>query len=251
MKPQVFFAAFALALALGSATLISTRLDNVAYANDEVGEAPIAYSETFIHRVQAGDTLYSISRAYFGDPSYWTLLAEINGISQPGELRAGDPLDIPRMHNVPLLKDVPSSELSEAATDAELQAKLDEYGSKGAEISASANWIKLRQNDKNVYARVIKDTDGNRLEIAQEVQGQLNTIASEVVNREWIDFRYAFASDSDGDGFEEINTVWKVGDDEHQRQVYAWKDGELSLGAIVPNDPIAFKYEMANRAEGH
>ena len=47
------------------------------------------------HRVTAGETLYDIARAVYGDPALFGILAEANDIAEPYEIDVGDVIIIP------------------------------------------------------------------------------------------------------------------------------------------------------------
>ena len=47
------------------------------------------------HTVKSGDTLWAMSAKYYGDPTLYTIIAEVNGISNPRTIRDGTVLVIP------------------------------------------------------------------------------------------------------------------------------------------------------------
>jgi LysM repeat protein len=49
------------------------------------------------HRVQPGETLDRIAATYYGNPTHWRRIAELNGIEDPLALRPGRILAIPKL----------------------------------------------------------------------------------------------------------------------------------------------------------
>jgi nucleoid-associated protein YgaU len=49
------------------------------------------------HRVQPGETLDRIAATYYGNPTQWRLIADLNGIEDPMALRPGRILAIPKL----------------------------------------------------------------------------------------------------------------------------------------------------------
>ena len=47
------------------------------------------------HTVKSGDTLWAMSAKYYGDPTLYTIIAEVNGISNPRTIQNGTVLVIP------------------------------------------------------------------------------------------------------------------------------------------------------------
>jgi hypothetical protein len=52
-----------------------------------------------IHLVKPGETLNFISNIYYGTPSMWRLLADANGLSDPTNIRVGEPIEIVPIEN--------------------------------------------------------------------------------------------------------------------------------------------------------
>ncbi|MFB9326199.1 LysM peptidoglycan-binding domain-containing protein [Paenibacillus aurantiacus] len=63
--------------------------------NTSSGNKPAASGATVVHTVKEGETLYSISRAYFGSNSYAKKIAAFNQLGDGDELKAGTKLKIP------------------------------------------------------------------------------------------------------------------------------------------------------------
>ena len=64
------------------------------------GDEGLPGGSAMSHTVNPGDTLQSISTAYFGSSSYWYLIAEANGLQGTEELKAGTSLSIPNSASV-------------------------------------------------------------------------------------------------------------------------------------------------------
>jgi len=48
------------------------------------------------HTVRRGDTLYKLSRRYYGNPLFWERIADANDIRKPSDMRVGRVLVIPQ-----------------------------------------------------------------------------------------------------------------------------------------------------------
>ena len=58
---------------------------------------PESPDTTKFHRVEAGDSLWSLAMAEYGDAGAWRAIADANGIANPRLLRTGDMLRIPAL----------------------------------------------------------------------------------------------------------------------------------------------------------
>lgn len=59
-----------------------------------IPEQPVN-SETKVHKVKKGDTLYDLSIQYYGTPQYQRLLAKYNNLTASNSLKVGQDIDIP------------------------------------------------------------------------------------------------------------------------------------------------------------
>lgn len=57
-------------------------------------QAPAA-SNSQNYVIQKGDTLYSIARRFYGSGNAWKTIAELNGITDPRQLRVGQQIILP------------------------------------------------------------------------------------------------------------------------------------------------------------
>ncbi len=76
------------------------NLDNDVLPDDGTGEndgteGSLRADGKIYHSVQPGDSLGSISKKYYDDPSKYTIIMEKNGISNPNQLQIGQELEIP------------------------------------------------------------------------------------------------------------------------------------------------------------
>lgn len=69
--------------------------DEEAGNADEGGESEDAHAGARTYVVRPGDTLISIARELYGEPSRFDVIAEANGIDDNNRLRVGDELRIP------------------------------------------------------------------------------------------------------------------------------------------------------------
>ena len=56
---------------------------------------PVSLFAATTHTIKLGDTFWDLTAKYYGDPSLYTILMEVNGISNPRVLECGKVLIIP------------------------------------------------------------------------------------------------------------------------------------------------------------
>ena len=56
------------------------------------------------HTVKRGDTLWDMAKNYYGDPTLYTIIAEVNGVSNPRTILDGTVLVIPNKSDMQAIK---------------------------------------------------------------------------------------------------------------------------------------------------
>lgn len=56
---------------------------------------PVALFASKTHTIKLGDTFWDLTAKYYGDPSLYTILMEVNGVSNPRVLECGKVIIIP------------------------------------------------------------------------------------------------------------------------------------------------------------
>jgi len=68
------------------------RTETLKYpSNDEINDLELTK-----YYWQIGDTFYKVAATFYGDYTYWWVLAQFNKIPFEGDLKAGDAIFIPR-----------------------------------------------------------------------------------------------------------------------------------------------------------
>lgn len=242
-RSKLAFLLVACALAAGSYVLINDRLDSVAYAGEDDREVTEDLTPTFSHRVQPGETLYTLARTYYDDAALWQLIADANAFANASDLKAGMTLRIPQIDGFmepEARQNALRAEVLSTSAKGGWQAMMIGAHNTGAEVNAAAP----------VFARVAANTDAasdSRVEIVESTADGYRTLFESKVPASAGTFRYAFVDDSDGDGVQEFHTVWQQGDDPYVRRIFARDEGGIALVRIAPADPFVVAWEMQNQ----
>jgi protein phosphatase len=78
----------------GSDTGETQETDAISGGGENAGNSG---SEATTYKIQKGDSLYIISKKFYGDPQKYTLIMEANGITDPNKITAGQELKIPAL----------------------------------------------------------------------------------------------------------------------------------------------------------
>jgi LysM repeat protein len=217
LKPATY-ALLGLALFVGAALVLSTTLRHDAIAASGP-EAEIRPTPTrAVHRVLAGETLSSISRDYYGTAAGWQEIARINGLGSPQSLRAGDLIVIPELPSVPANRTTPVEIVRQFA----LQTAT---GSQAfAAVTTSDSMTSIRY--------FIRDDAGSRQTSCADFPTNLCT------------FKSAWASDVDGDGVDELYTIWEQGGNPAFTRLFRQTASGLVLASESDYSPVAPLMEL-------
>lgn len=240
---------FALALAgfgvlVVSAALINSGLDQVAQAAQDQQSAQQVEGDSQTHTVRPGENLFRIAELYYGDPSHWQLIADANQIGTPSALQAGASIKIPVLPEVvaplPTVAQMPETGPQQDAPTLDTLIGQDALGvTEFPEVEA----------EKQLYAVVNQVESGFSLRFIESSPQKDQVIAEEIFDTQAHGFRFLYTLDADGDGVEEVYTVWNRGDDNYYTRVYALDgNNQPRLLEVVPNDSYAMAWEASNQA---
>jgi len=228
---------------LGSLMLFKLGLDKMTDAN-------AAQSETFtrldvdlnrraiLYRVKPGDTLWSLADRFYGSGRQWQQIAHANGISEGDGLVAGSIIKIPlQRDDVEIVEDAEAEmfmydEVAEpvlanrfAIDDSALGVALCRF--EPSRFPAGALCVARTTEDQRVRLNIFDATKGDGPPVAIYEAPEGNYLHE------------LFAEDIDGDGFQEIYTIWHTDTDACTSRIFKWINGDLELVSETPNDPLA------------
>ncbi len=90
------------------------------------------------HTVKRGDTLWDMAKNYYGDPTLYTIIAEVNGVTNPRTIHDGTVLIIPNKSDMQAIQNETDS--------TKRQALIKQAGGK---TSGSDNNNDSKQNNNN------------------------------------------------------------------------------------------------------
>lgn len=138
-------------------------------------EKVIASEEGGVYRVQAGDSLWKIAAAKYGDGYKWTEIAKTNNLKNPGVLTKGQELTLPKLETS---KPVASEE---SKSDTETIAQAGEYtvvrGDSLWKIAVKAyadgyQWPAIWQENKTLISNPGFIEIGMKLKLPEVVTGK-------------------------------------------------------------------------------
>jgi hypothetical protein len=237
MLKNIALAAFGVIIFASAALLLSAALRHDANAAEapQGAQLPTDQDEPIQHRVLPGETLYSISRAYFGDASRWQTIAAANGLSAPQSLKAGSILLVPRQPTraVEALSAKPKLPLPGApliATGepgAELLTRLELTPTGATQRSFAA----ISQRDGILTIRLLADTGRGETELYRT---EINATATRF-GRAWL----GSAADAADGASRAIHTSWIRPGGEPLTRTFSVIGGKLALTEETADSPLA------------
>lgn len=92
------------------------------------------------HTVKSGDTLWAMAQKYYGDPTLYTIIAEVNGVTNPRTIQNGTVLVIPNKNDMEAIKNESDS--------AKRKQLIEQAGGKTSD-SSNDNGNKKQDNTSN------------------------------------------------------------------------------------------------------
>lgn len=186
-----------------------------------------------VYRVQPGDTLWGLADRFYGNGRRWTEIAHANNLKEGDALSSGTTIKIPLV--------VSTQPIAAPVAKAE-PAPTEDIAARTLPDESTAR-VMLLQADRKAFpaGAFCTASAGEDLCITISVfasdQPGASPVASYASLRGEI-LLGLFARDVDGDGSQELFTVWQQKSGAVSR-VFALEDGELRLVCETPDDPVA------------
>jgi hypothetical protein len=186
-----------------------------------------------IYRVQPGDTLWGLADRFYGNGRRWTEIARANNLREGEALTSGAEIKIPLVVGAPAI----------AAPVAKTEASPPEPVARTPLPEEQPIAVTLLQADRNAFpegalcsAQVSEDLCVTINVFASSRPGATPVAAYAAPRGEAL--LGLFSRDMDGDGSQELFTVWQQRGQSTSR-VFRIEGGELILVCETPDDPIA------------
>ncbi len=186
-----------------------------------------------VYRVQPGDTLWGLADRFYGNGRRWTEIAHANNLKEGDALTSGTTIKIPLVVSTqPIAAPVATAE----------PAPVEDIAARTMPEEGALR-ITLLQSDRKAFpagayctASVGEDLC-TTISVFATGQAGTNAIASYAAPRGEA-LLGLYARDVDGDGSQELFTVWQQKSGAASR-IFALEDGELRLVCETPDDPVA------------
>ncbi len=226
---------------LGSVMLFKLGLDKMTDAGaapqDAYAKLDVDFNRrAILYRVQTGDTLWGLAERFYGSGRRWVEITNANGLNPDAGLQAGTVIRIPLAGEDPEPVTVSEPEVAESpepptpgrfaideATLGVTLARFDEAAFPEGALCVARTTEAQRVRVNLFDAK--SDGEGAPLAIYEAPEGNF--------------LRELQAEDVDGDGKQELYTIWHTATDSATSRVLAWKDGALQLVSETPDDPHA------------
>ncbi|MDC1141589.1 LysM domain-containing protein [Planctomycetota bacterium] len=228
---------------LGSIMLFKVGLDKMTDANaadaDPITNVDVDMErKAILYRVKAGDTLWSLAESFYGKGNRWSEIAAYNNIPEGHGIEAGAIIKIPLR-----------SDETAAQTDADTVANYEDTPD-GIPVGAfginddTVGVTHCRVDDELFPDGAICIANTNEQECIRVMlfdaadAGNDDPVATYVAPHGDL-LRHINASDLDGDGQDEVFTVWQTGTDSCTSRVLKYGANGIEVVSETPQDPIA------------
>jgi hypothetical protein len=227
---------------LGSVMLFKLGLDKMTDAGaapqDQFASMDVDLNRrAILYRVQAGDTFWALAERFYGSGRRWSEISGANGLNPDAGLQAGTVIRIPLAADddepAPVAEPVKVADMPDAPSpgkfsidDAALSVALARLD--GKRFPAGALCVARTTESQRVRLNVFDahlGGEGAPLAIYEAPDGNF--------------LRDMQAEDLDGDGKQELYTIWHTKTDSATSRVLQWADNELRVVSETPDDPRA------------
>lgn len=195
-----------------------------------------------LYRVQAGDTLWSLADRFYGNGRRWNEIATANEIAQGQGLQTGSVIKIP------LAPGDAQPSIEQPAPEAAATVSYDDVEAAvvpGFAVDENALDNTLLRIDAEAYPAgvfcVARTTETGSITLsAYDAAGSIDSPAIAVYeSARGMQLCELRAEDYDGDGAQEIYTIWQPENGGPMSRVLRIENGKLELVCETPDDPTA------------
>lgn len=231
---------------LGSVMLFKLGLDKMTDAEAATSEAYTQVNvdlnrRAILYRVESGDTLWALSERFYGAGRRWQEIASANDMSPGQGLIAGSIIKIPLAPDDPEAEPEVAADLPTLSYDAVEEAvTAGRFG-----LDADTLDVTICRLDKDEFPAgalcVARNSEQQtvRISVFSSDTGATDTPLAVYESPAGNFLRSMHAEDVDGDGIQEIYTIWQTESDPCTSRVLKWEDGRLVVVSETPDDPLA------------
>lgn len=194
--------------------------------------------KAILYRVKTGDTLWSIAESFYGKGNRWTEIASFNDIPEGHGIEAGAIIKIPLRDG-----DEESQIAAESATSYEQMPEDIPVGAFGInDNTVGVTHCRIDSTNFPDGAICIASTnEQERIRVklfdASDASNP-NPVATYIAPHGDL-LRSISAADMDGDGQDEIFTIWDTGTDSCTSRILKYGASGIEVISETPQDPIA------------
>ena len=231
---------------LGSVMLFKLGLDKMtdaeAASSDAYAQVNVDMNRrAILYRVQSGDTLWSLAERFYGSGRRWNEIARANDLTSGEGLAAGSIIKIPLAGESESEAAAPEQELPTTSYDEVQEAvtagrfglddeTIDVAMCRMGEDEFPSGALCVARNSEQQTVRL-------SLFNAKEGSDQSPLAVYEAPHGNFL--RELTSEDLDGDGEQEIYTIWQTESDACTSRVLKWQNGALQVVSETPDDPLA------------
>ncbi len=216
----------------------AAELENYSQVNVDMNRRMILY------RVQPGDTLWGLAERFYGAGKRWDEIARAN------DIQAGQGLNSGTIIRIPLAAEAESADaLSEPPVALptlsydEVEAAILPEGREGQIASVRCQF----DTDARMHC-VAREAEGQAVRISLYSAAEADSAPVSVyLSRGNENLRHMVTIDHDGDGREELYTIWSTDSNGCLSRVLKLVDGQLQVVSETPDDPVAILRLRAGR----
>ena len=231
---------------LGSVMLFKLGLDKMTDAEAASSDAYTQVNvdlkrKAILYRVESGDTLWALAERFYGSGRRWQEIANANNMASGDGLVAGSVIKIPLAADDASPEPQPAPELPTLSYDAVEEAvTAGRFG-----LDSDTIDVTICRLDKTEFPAgalcVARNSEQQTVRIsvfaADGAAGETPLAIYESPANNFL--RSMYAEDIDGDGVQEIFTIWQTETDACTSRVLKWEEGRLVVISETPDDPLA------------
>lgn len=228
---------------LGSVMLFKVGLDKMTDAH-AAPSTPITNVDVdldrkaILYRVKSGDTLWSIAESFYGKGNRWNEIAAYNEISEGQGIEAGSIIKIPLREDEVTANTVEESPINYTETPEDLP--VGAFG-----INDDTLGVTLCRIDNETFpdgaicVAYTNEQERIRLKLYDATDANNDDPVATYIAPQGDLLRSISSADLDGDGQDEVFTIWETSSDSCTSRVLKYGADGMEVVCETPQDPIA------------